>query len=144
MTQEPAAEELAPPIVDVQWSGGQQFTARRRQGPAIHIDGDAQSAPSPFDLLLGSLAACAAVDVVTILKKQRTPPQALSVRIEGSRVEVPPRRLKSAVLHFTIEARGTTPAHAERAIELSVTRYCSVRFSLAHDIPVTWTLDLKV
>jgi putative redox protein len=53
-----------------------------------------------------------------------------------------PRRLASVVLHFRIEGRGIVQSKAERAVELSITKYCSVRSSLAEDIPVTWTVKL--
>jgi putative redox protein len=33
--------------------------------------------------------------------------------------------------------------HAERAIELAVTKYCSVRDSLDPNMPVTWSLELN-
>ena len=37
---------------------------------------------------------------------------------------------------------GIERVHAERAIELAVTKYCSVRDSLDAQMPVEWTLDL--
>jgi len=46
-------------------------------------------------------------------------------------------------LHFTITAPGTTHAKAARAVELSITKYCSVRSSLIADAPVTWTVELR-
>lgn len=133
---------LAHAPIDVQWVGALAFEAGRTDGPRVRIDGDAQSAPSPFDLLLAAIATCASVDVVTILEKQRTPPQSLSVRVEAQRIDSIPRRLKSAVLHFRIAARGATLEKATRAIELSVTKYCSVRSSLIADATVSWTVDL--
>jgi putative redox protein len=131
----------APIFVD--WVRGLEFEAGRGDGPRIRTDGDALSAPSPFDLLLAAIASCAATDVVTILAKQRTPVQALGVRVEAQRVETVPRRMSSAVLHFTISAPGATVAKAGRAVELAVTRYCSVRSSLIADAPVTWNVELK-
>lgn len=127
----------------VDWVEGLEFDAGRGDGPKIRIDGDARAAPSPFDVLLAAIATCAASDVVTILAKQRTPVQALRVRVEAQRVEAIPRRLASAVLHFTITARGTTMEKAGRAVELAVTRYCSVRSSLIADAAVTWTVGLE-
>ena len=129
--------------IDVRWVRGLTFEAGRPQGPKITIDGDAQTAPSPFDALLAAIAACASVDVVTILEKQRTPVQALDVRVEAIRVESIPRRLASAVLHFDIMAPGTSMEKATRAVELSVTKYCSVRSSLIADAPVTWTVSVN-
>ena len=131
------------PTIDVDWTGGSEFDAHRAGGPRIHIDGEAKSAPSPVDVLLAALATCAATDVVTILQKQRTPVQSLHVAVEADRVASTPRRLAAAVLHFTIRAPGTTAAKAARAVELSVTKYCSVRSSLSAEAAVTWTIDLK-
>jgi putative redox protein len=139
----PPAGTIAYAPIDVQWVGGLNFEAGRADGPKVRIDGDAQSAPSPFDALLAAIATCASVDVVTILEKQRTPVRALNIRVEANRVESTPRRLASAVLHFSIGAPGTTIAKATRAVELSVTKYCSVRSSLIADAPVSWQVELK-
>ncbi len=139
----PPAGTIAHVPIDVQWAGGLDFEAGRPDGPRIRIDGDAQSAPSPFDALLAAIATCASVDVVTILKKQRTPVRALNVRVEANRVESTPRRLASALLRFGITAPGTTIEKATRAVELSVTKYCSVRSSLIADAAVSWTVELK-
>lgn len=128
--------------IDVQWVGGLSFETGRPGGPKVRIDGDAQSAPSPFDMLLAAIATCASVDVVVILEKQRTPVQALNVRVAAHRVDGTPRRLASAILHFNITAAGSTVEKATRAIELAVTKYCSVRSSLIADASVTWTVEL--
>lgn len=138
----PPAGTIAHSPIDVQWVGGLTFEAGRSDGPKARIDGDGQTAPSPFDALLAAIATCAAVDVVTILEKQRTPAHALNVRVAANRVDATPRRLASAVLHFSITAPGTTIEKATRAVELSVTKYCSVRSSLIADAPVTWTVEL--
>jgi putative redox protein len=129
--------------IRVTWIAGSEFDAGRAGGPPIRIDGDANTGPSPFDTLLAAIGSCAATDVVEILRKQRTPVQALQVTIEARRVAATPRRLASAVLHFAIKAPGATAKKAGRAVELSVTRYCSVRSSLVADAPVTWTIELE-
>lgn len=129
--------------IEVDWIGASEFEAHRAGGPGIRIDGDSKSAPSPFDTLLAAIASCSATDVVSILGKQRTPAKALRVTVEALRVEATPRRLASAILHFAITAPGATQPKAERAVELAVTRYCSVRSSLLAEIPVTWTVELS-
>lgn len=139
----PSAQTIAHAPIDVQWVGGLDFEAGRPDGPKLRIDGDGQSAPSPFDVLLAAIATCASVDVVTILEKQRTPAKALGVRVEATRVQSTPRRLASAILHFSITAPGTTIEKATRAVELSVTKYCSVRSSLIADAAVTWKVEVK-
>jgi putative redox protein len=129
--------------VELHWVTGSEFEAGRPGGPRIRVDGDGRTAPSPFDVLLAAIAACSATDVVAILHKQRTPVQTLHVRVEAQRVETVPRRLASAVLHFSVRAPGATAQKVARAVELSITKYCSVRSSLAGDVPITWTIDLK-
>jgi putative redox protein len=137
-----AAHTFAHQRLEIDWIAGSEFDAHRPDGPRIRIDGDAKSGPSPFDALLAALATCAATDVVSILQKQRTPATALRVSVEAQRVETTPRHLVSAVLHFRITAPGATQAKVARAVELSVTKYCSVRSSLRTDAPVTWTIEL--
>jgi putative redox protein len=128
--------------VQIEWVEGLQFDAGRPDGPKVRIDGDARTAPGPFDMLLAAIAACAATDVVEIMRKQRTPLSAMTVRVEATRVDEIPRRLASAVLHFRLRGTGVTAEKAARAIELSVTKYCSVRSSLIADAPVTWTTEI--
>jgi putative redox protein len=129
--------------IEVDWVGGSEFEARRPGSPPIRIDGNAASAPSPFDALLAAVATCAATDVVSILSKQRTPVTSLQIRVEAQRIAVTPRRLAAATLHFTIKAPGASAAKVARAVELSITKYCSVRSSLLGEVPVTWTTALE-
>jgi putative redox protein len=128
--------------IQIEWAGGSQFDAGRPAGPQVRIDADAQTGPGPFDLLLAAIAACAATDVVEIMRKQRTPLEAMTVRVEAMRVSEIPRRLASAVLYFSLKGAGITPEKAARAVELSVTKYCSVRSSLIAEAPVTWTIEI--
>ena len=143
MTAKARSEATPHPTVEITWVGGQKFDAGRPEGPKVLIDGSAEAGPSPFDALLAAVAACAATDVVEIMRKQRTPLDALSVRVEATRVASVPRRLASAVLHFTLRGRGITSDKATRAVELSVTKYCSVRSSLLVDVSVTWTIAIQ-
>jgi putative redox protein len=142
MTSDTVSQPTAHVPVQIEWAGGLQFDGGRLDGPKARIDGDARTGPSPFDMLLAAVAACAATDVVQIMEKQRTPLQALSVRVEAQRVASIPRRLAAAVLHFTLKGAGITQEKAVRAIELSVTKYCSVGSSLIADAPVTWTTEV--
>ncbi|HET7584516.1 MAG TPA: OsmC family protein [Gemmatimonadaceae bacterium] len=131
-----------PNRVSVKWQGAHRFEAGRPGGPTIRIDADNATAPGPVDTLLSALASCTAVDVVDILAKRRTPVESLEIEVVGRRVDGVPRRLEHVTLHYRIAGAGIEREHAERAVELAVTKYCSVRDSLDPAIPVEWTVDV--
>jgi putative redox protein len=94
------------------------------------------------DTLLAALGSCPAVDVVDILAKRRTPVESLEVDVVAQRVDTIPRRLEHVMLIFRIGGAGIERVHAERAVELAVTKYCSVRDSIRPDVPVEWKVEL--
>ncbi len=143
MSDQPVGQATPHATVEIDWVRGLEFEAGRSNAHKVRIDADGTNAPGPFDLLLGALAACAASDVVTILHKQRATLRSLHVSIEATRLTSTPRRLAAAVLHFVIRAEGWTADKAQRAIELAVSKYCSVGSSLRPDAPITWTVDLS-
>ena len=134
--------EREPNRVHVRWQGGRRFDTGRPCGPVARIDADGVTGQGPVDALLSALAACVSVDVVDILAKRRTPVSTLGVEVVGTRVETIPRRLRHVLLRFRIAGAGIEREHAERAIDLSVTKYCSVRDSLDPKIPIEWELEL--
>lgn len=130
--------------VVVRWDGDHRFDASRLGSQhSIRIDADATTGPGPVDTLLCALASCTAVDVVDILEKRRTPIEGLTVDVTGERATTTPARLTRIVLAYRMRGAGIERAHAERAIELAVTKYCSVRDSLDPAMPVEWTLSLE-
>lgn len=131
-----------PQRVNVRWVGEHKFDAGRPGRPTARFDGDAQTGPSPVDGLLASLATCTSVDVVDILAKRRTPVESLEIQVVAERVDTIPRRLKHVALNFRIGGAGIERVHAERAVDLAITKYCSVRGSLRPDVPVEWTIEL--
>lgn len=126
----------------IAWRGDETFEAGRPGGPQGMIDGHGTLAQGPVDWLLSALAACTAIDVVSILAKRRTPVESLDVDVTGHRVEGTPRRLRHINLQFTIRGAGIERIHADRAVELAITRYCSVRDSLRDDIAIEWQVSL--
>lgn len=131
-----------PVVMNINWKGEHRFDTSRPNGPVSRIDGSGESGQSPVDALLSALAACAAIDVVDILAKRRTPAKTLDVEASGQRVETIPRHYKQIKLHFRITGDGIERDQAQRAIELAVTKYCSVRSSLDPAIPIEWDLEL--
>ena len=138
-----AQAKTKPSRVHVEWVGGHRFDAGRPNGPTARIDGDGETGQSPPEALLSALATCVSYDVIDILAKQQTPIQSLQIDVVGDRVDTIPRRYKAITLNFCIGGKGIEREQALRAIELSATKYCSVRDSLRSDIAVAWTLELN-
>jgi len=129
--------------VRLTWDGDRRFDAGRDGDPTHRIDAGTVTGPSPVDTLLNALAACTAVDVLDILDKRRTPVRSLAVDVQAARAQATPARVIGIHLTYHIAGAGIERVHAERAVELAVTKYCSVRDSLNPDIPVNWTVELS-
>ena len=140
----PARPSIGNPIARSQsvWRQGLEFESGVEKRTHI-IDGKSKSAPSPVETLLGAVGTCAGSDVVDILEKQRTPVKALTVDVVGTRRPEHPRRLIALDVTFTIEGDKIDAPQAERAIALSIEKYCTVAASLAGDITFTSTLVLN-
>lgn len=132
-----------PARVHVAWAGEHLFDAGRPGGPTLRLDGSGKAAQNPVEALLSALAACTGVDIVDILAKRRTPVERLEVNVTGARATTIPRRLEQVLLEYDVAGAGIERSHAERAVELAITKYCSVRDSLARDIEIEWTLVLN-
>jgi putative redox protein len=138
----PVKTVAKPSRIHIDWVGEHRFDAGRPGGPTARIDGEGETGQSPPETLLSALATCVSYDVVDILTKQRTPVSSLSIDVVGERVETIPRRYKHITLNFTIRGDGIEKTQALRAIEVSATKYCSVRDSLSSDIEIDWTVEL--
>ncbi len=105
-------------------------------------DGGNDNGFRPMQLVLAALGSCSAIDIVSILKKQRQELSDLSIVIEGEREQdVIPSLWKKIALHFTF--KGTIDSDkATRAVELSVQKYCSVAETLRRaGTEITWTVN---
>jgi putative redox protein len=124
------------------WKHGLVFEAGAPDGPAILIDGDGVEGTSPMVTLLLSAAGCSGSDVVLILEKMRARLTRFSLEISGTRREQDPKRYTAIHLTYHLAGSGFDEAKVRRAIDLSLTKYCSVVQSLAPDIAITYDVRL--
>ena len=123
--------------VTLRWRERLVFAGGESGGPETTIDGDNAEAPGPMLTLLLAAASCTGADVVSILEKMRVVLRECRIEVSGARREVEPRRYTAIHFEYRLAGEGLDEAKARRAIELSVTKYCSVIHSLASDIQVT-------
>lgn len=114
--------------------------------PRLRPEGEGREGPSGFsasELLLAGAGACAAWDVVQILRKQQEDVQDLRVEVEGQQQADPPWPYQRIVIRFEVTGHGLDEGHVRRAVELAVDRYCSVISTLRGVATVTTQVAIK-
>jgi putative redox protein len=108
-----------------------RFEASNERGHTLQIEGSPNiggedKAPSPTELLLMSQAACTAIDVVELLKKMRQKLIHMELETEGIRAQ---DQIPSIFTHIHLRYilyGQIQPAKAEKAISMSIEKYCTV------------------
>ena len=127
---------------EVKWVQDLQFVGRAGDGPAVVMDTpDGGSGASPMELLIMGTAGCTAVDVMTILQKQRAKVTGFKVIISGERAEEYPKRYTDIHVTYVIQGTDIKENSVEKAIELSERKYCGAMASLNATITHTHRID---
>jgi len=126
--------------VYLEWKGQFRFEGRA-DDVRTSIDGDGQAGPSPVNLLLESVGACTAIDVVDILQKGRQEIRGMHVEVGAERRSETPRAVTSLFMKFRIEGDVDLP-RAQRAVDLSLEKYCSVFHSLRMDVSIDTEVEV--
>ena len=98
--------------------------------------------PRPKGLVLSALAGCAAMDVVSILRKMRQPFTHVSVKAEADQTDTHPKVLVDFVVTVTVEGE-VDPKKLWRAVSLSRDSYCGVAAMLRAHAPVGYRVFLN-
>ena len=117
------------------WQSELTFEGTNSTKRQLTLDGNARQGFSPMDALLSSAGACMGIDIVVILKKMKTELETLEILIEGEREEMPPCYFHSIKMQFQMTG-NIQQEQAERAVQLSFDKYCSVFHTLRKDIKV--------
>lgn len=114
-------------LANVVWKGeGNQFTGILGSGYEFNIGSPADTeAGSPMEFLLAGVAGCTAVDVLGILQKMRQPVHGLRVEVAGQRADDYPKVYTTVEIIYVVEGEDVEPSSVERAIRLSMKKYCS-------------------
>jgi putative redox protein len=122
--------------------------AKNEDGNVLHMDG----APDigghntgfrPMQLLLAAVGGCSAIDVVLILKKQKQVIESFEVEVEGEKEKVEQHSIwKTVVLHFKIKGQVELEK-AERAVKISIEKYCSVSKTLEPTAKINYKVTVN-
>ena len=136
-------------MVNVEWKGGMAFEAVAETGAKITMDAYPDSGgqglgPTPLQTFLGALAACSAMDVVSILAKKRQVVTSYRIEVDGDRGEPGtwPRPYTTIRIKHVLSGRGLDPDAVAKAIQLSDEKYCTVATTLrmGTQISTSWEI----
>jgi len=128
-------------------ANGMAFSAETGSGHLLTMDGAPDGggrnlAPRPMETVLAGSGACAAYDVVLILKRGRHDVRGCRVKVNAERAAEDPKVFTSIHLHFVVTGVELPLAAVERAIALSHDKYCSATIMLAKSAAITTSVEL--
>ncbi len=121
-----------------------RFIGVTPDGQRVMIDGEAEAKTgmNPMELLLNALGACAAFDVVEMLKKRRLDVQGYRIELSGRRPDAIPAPYTHIHARHVFNVPGLDEKTATRFVDLAMNKYCSVASSLKAEISFEVTLEV--
>lgn len=106
--------------------------------------GGSDAAIRPKELLLLSLGGCTGSDVVSILQKKRVKLDNFEVNLTAEMTEEHPKVFTKINVEYVFYGKDIKEADVERAIELSMTKYCGVTAMLQKAVDITHNYKIVV
>ena len=110
-------------------------------GHRIYMDssmehGGKNTGPRPKPIMMIALAGCTGMDVASILKKMKVDFEDFTVDVEGDVTEEHPRRFEGMKVIYRLKGKDIERNKVEKAVNLSVERYCGVSANYAKAFPI--------
>ncbi len=131
----------------VKWVEDRTFVGESGSGHKLvlgtaHGSEGATPGPSPMELVLIGTGGCSAFDVVHILEKGREAVEDCVVELDADRADTEPKVFTRIHMHFIVKGRNLSPAKVERAINLSIEKYCSASAMMAKTAALTHDFEI--
>lgn len=131
----------------VKWVDGVMFVGSSGSGHSVVMDGAPEAGGldlgvRPMEMLLLGMGGCSSYDVVNILKKARADLVDCSVELTAERADDVPKVMTRIHAHYVVKGRGLKSDTVERAISLSVDKYCSASIMLGKTADITHDYEI--
>jgi putative redox protein len=125
-----------------------RFDAANNRGRMVVMDveqdaGGTDAGPSPMQAVLMAMAGCTGMDVVSILRKMRASLEGLIIHVEGARAAEHPKVFTGIHLRYQVWGVGLEHEPVERAVTLSLEKYCPVAAMLKKTADVTYDVVIS-
>ena len=116
--------------IKTQWKGDMLFNADT-MGGNLNIDaaeavGGKNQGVRPKALMLTSLAGCTGMDIVSLLKKMRAEVEGIDIDVSAELTEEHPKYYHKVHMTYTFTGSNFKKDKIEKAVQLSVDKYCGV------------------
>jgi len=120
--------------------------AKNEQGFITHMDGSPEIGGEelgarPMQLVLMALGGCSSMDVLAMLRKMREDVKGYKVTVDAERATEHPMVFTKAHIHYVFEG-NLKKENVQRAIDLSMEKYCSVTHILNKTAEITHSFEI--
>ena len=134
--------------IDWMPANGMAFSAETGSGHLLTMDGSPDGggrnlAPRPMETVLAGTGACAAYDVVLILRRGRHDVRGCRVKVSAERAPQDPKVFTRIHMHFLVTGSSLAQVAVERAITLSHEKYCSATIMLGKTAEITTSFEVQ-
>jgi putative redox protein len=132
----------------LKWKTNYQIEAKNEKGLFVKFDapinhGGEETALSPMENVLASLAACSSFHVLRILKKKRQKISDYSVEaIAERREDQHPRVFRKIHLKYLVVGQEIDPEAVRKAIQFAEEKYCSVGGMLKQAVELSSSFEI--
>ena len=133
------------PKIQMTYVDDEKYEVQNQTGNNVTIDmyeSEKKENLSPVELVLAALTSCAAVDIVSMIKKRRRDFKNIKAESTGKRAVNAPRYFKSINIKYYIYSSDLKEDEAERFISLSLTKYCSVGSTIRSDTLIKHSFEI--
>jgi putative redox protein len=82
------------------------------------------------------------MDVISILRKKRQNVTSFDVQLDADQTDTQPHVFTHIMIRYIIRGHNVRPAAVERAIELSVTKYCPAQAMLEKAVTIEHSYEI--
>jgi putative redox protein len=130
------------------WNQNLSFSGSSDSGFVLNLDSTVEQGGDddgfrPLELILIGLAGCTAMDVISILKKKRQQVTGFEVCVHAERSSDHPRVFTLIEIEYIISGTNIDRTAVDRAVELSITKYCPVQTMLLHSVPIEHLITIR-
>ncbi len=119
-----------------------QFVGTADSGHAVVMDappsaGGNNTGSKPSELLLMAFGGCSGMDVISILRKKKQDVTNFEINVNGETPESHPRSFTDIHIEYIVTGRNVSEEAVQRAIELSIGKYCMVGNTIGKAAKIT-------